>query len=54
MVGDVETISMDNWRAVFEVNVIGSVLGLRACLPAMVAAGNGAGRDNGQRRLLPG
>ncbi len=42
VVGDVETVSMDSWRAVFEVNVIGSVLGLRACLPAMVAAGTGA------------
>ena len=42
VVGDVETISMDNWRAVFEVNVIGSVLGLHACLPGMVAAGTGS------------
>ena len=42
VVGDVETVTMERWRAVFEVNVIGSVLGLRACLPGMVAAGTGA------------
>ncbi len=42
VVGDIETISMETWRAVFEVNVIGSVLGLRACLPGMVAARAGA------------
>ena len=53
VVGDVETISMGSWRAVFEVNVIGSVLGLG--LPAGDGRGwCGRGRDHGQRRLLPG
>jgi NAD(P)-dependent dehydrogenase (short-subunit alcohol dehydrogenase family) len=40
--GDVETVALDRWREVFEVNVIGSVLGLRACLPHMVERGEGA------------
>jgi NAD(P)-dependent dehydrogenase (short-subunit alcohol dehydrogenase family) len=42
VVGDIETVSLERWREVFDVNVTGSVLGLRACLPAMVAAGSGS------------
>jgi NAD(P)-dependent dehydrogenase (short-subunit alcohol dehydrogenase family) len=42
VVGDIETVSLERWQEVFEVNVTGAVLGLRACLPAMVADGSGS------------
>ena len=42
VVGDIETVSIERWQEVFEVNVTGAVLGLRACLPAMVAEGSGS------------
>lgn len=41
-VGTVLSTPVDTFRAVFEVNVYGAVLGLQACLPGMIARGAGA------------
>ena len=41
LVGPVETSTDDDWRRVFEVNVLGAVRVTRAVLPSMRAAGGG-------------
>lgn len=41
-VGTVTDATVDDFRRSFEVNVIGTVLGLQACLPGMVERGRGS------------
>ncbi|HUT78540.1 MAG TPA: SDR family oxidoreductase [Polyangia bacterium] len=41
-IGTVLSVTMEEMRRVFEVNVFGAMLGLRACLPGMIARGGGA------------
>ncbi|MEX1297015.1 MAG: SDR family oxidoreductase [Candidatus Limnocylindrales bacterium] len=41
-VGTVLTLNLDDWRAQFEDNVFGAVLGASTCLPDMIAGGGGA------------
>jgi NAD(P)-dependent dehydrogenase (short-subunit alcohol dehydrogenase family) len=41
-IGTVLTVSMETWRQQFEDNFFGAVLGARACLPDMIAAGGGS------------
>lgn len=40
--GSVETVSLEHWRRVFEVNLEGAMLAARASIPAMRARGGGA------------
>jgi NAD(P)-dependent dehydrogenase (short-subunit alcohol dehydrogenase family) len=40
--GNVLTTPLDGWRQMLEVNLFGAVLGIRACLPAMVERRKGA------------
>jgi NAD(P)-dependent dehydrogenase (short-subunit alcohol dehydrogenase family) len=40
-IGTVLTLELDEWRAQFENNVFGAVLGARTCLPDIIAAGGG-------------
>jgi NAD(P)-dependent dehydrogenase (short-subunit alcohol dehydrogenase family) len=40
-VGTVLTVTMEEMRRVFDVNVFGAMLGMRACLPGMIARGGG-------------
>lgn len=39
--GPIETISIDDWRWLIEINILGTVRGLHAFLPGMLAAGRG-------------
>ena len=41
IVGDVVQLTEDDWREVFDVNVFGTVRGLRYCIPLMARAGGG-------------
>lgn len=40
--GGVEELAIENWRTVFDVNLIGSLLGIRAVAPSMRRGGGGA------------
>lgn len=40
--GSIETVSLDDWRRVFEVNLEGAMLAARASIPAMRKRGGGA------------
>lgn len=40
--GSVETIALEDWRRVFEINLDGAMLAARAAIPAMRARGGGA------------
>jgi NAD(P)-dependent dehydrogenase (short-subunit alcohol dehydrogenase family) len=42
VVGTVLEVPTEEFRAVIEVNVVGAIKGLRACLPSMVARGRGS------------
>lgn len=42
MFGSVETVALDDWRRVFEVNLEGAMLAARASIPAMRKRGGGA------------
>lgn len=42
IVGSVTTLTDDEWRSVFEVNVFGAVRGMRMCIPGMIERGRGA------------
>lgn len=42
VVGDLLTLSDDDWRSVFDVNLYGAVRGIRACLPGMIERRRGA------------
>jgi len=41
-VGPIETMASDDFRAVLEVNLVGTFLGIQAVIPAMRAAGGGS------------
>jgi NAD(P)-dependent dehydrogenase (short-subunit alcohol dehydrogenase family) len=41
-VGTVLDLDLDVWRRTYEINVIGTVLAMKALLPTMIAAGEGA------------
>ncbi len=40
--GGIEDLALENWRKVFDINLIGSLLGIRAVAPSMRKAGGGA------------
>lgn len=42
IVGSVTTLTDDDWKSVFDVNVFGAVRGMRACIPGMLERGRGA------------
>ncbi len=42
MVGTVISLELDQWRALFEGNFFGAVLGAKSCLPDMIAGGGGS------------
>ncbi len=42
VVGDVETLTEDDWARTFSVNLFAAVRGVRACLPGMLTAGHGS------------
>ncbi len=52
-IGTVLTVSMETWRQQFEDNFFGAVLGARACLPDMIAAGGGSVVSTSWRRAPP-
>ena len=39
--GTALTTDIDDWRGIIDVNLFGAVLGVRACLPGMIAQSNG-------------
>jgi len=42
IVGSVTTLSDNEWKSVFDVNVFGAVRGMRACIPGMIERRRGA------------
>ncbi len=41
-IGTVLTVSLDEWKRLFDINVFGAVLGARTCLPSMIENGGGS------------
>jgi NAD(P)-dependent dehydrogenase (short-subunit alcohol dehydrogenase family) len=41
-IGTVLTVSLEQWKAQFAINVFGAVLGVQACLPPMIENGGGS------------